>query len=62
MQKVKEINEQRKFNAPNHTFTCSSYDDIALKNNNDLELSYMDGKINIILNIDGREFNFDLEE
>lgn len=28
----------------------------------DLELSYMDGKINIILNIDGTEFNFDLEE
>ena len=41
VQKVKEINEQRKFNAPNHTFTCSSYDDIALKNNNDLELSYI---------------------
>ena len=31
-------------------------------NGYDLELSYMDGKINIILNIDGREFNFDLEE
>lgn len=28
----------------------------------DLELSYMDGKINIILNIDGTEFKFDLEE
>ena len=41
VQKVKEINEQRKFNAPNHTFTCSSYDDIALKNNTDLELSYI---------------------
>jgi len=41
VQKVKEINEQRKFNAPNHTFTCSSYDDIALKNNPDLELSYI---------------------
>ena len=41
VQKVKEINEHRKFNAPNHTFTCSSYDDIALKNNNDLELAYI---------------------
>ena len=41
IQKVKEINEKRKFNAPNHTFTCSSYDDIALKNNRDLELSYI---------------------
>ena len=41
IQKVKEINAERKFNAPNHTFTCSSYDDIALKKNNDLELSYI---------------------
>ena len=41
VQKVKEINEQRKFNASNHTFTCTSYDDIALKNNPDLELSYI---------------------
>lgn len=28
----------------------------------DLELSYMDGKINIILNIDGTEFEVNLEE
>lgn len=28
----------------------------------DLELSYLDGKINVILNIDGTEFEFDLEE
>lgn len=28
----------------------------------DLELSYIDGKINIILNIEGTELNFDLEE
>lgn len=41
VQKVKEINSQRKFNAPNHTFTCSSYDDIAIKNNPDLELDYI---------------------
>ena len=41
IQKVKELNEERKFYAPNHTFTCSSYDDIALKKNNDLELSYI---------------------
>lgn len=41
IQKVKEINAERKFRAPNHTFTCSSYDDIALKKNNDLELSYI---------------------
>lgn len=41
VQKVKEINEQRKFNAPGHKFTCTSYDDIALKNNRDLELSYI---------------------
>ena len=41
IQKVKEINAKRKFNAPNHTFTCASYDDTALKNNPDLELSYI---------------------
>lgn len=41
VQKVKEINEKRKFNAPGHKFTCTSYDDIALKNNRDLELSYI---------------------
>ena len=41
IQKVKEINAKRKLNSPNHTFTCSSYDDIALKKNNDLELSYI---------------------
>ena len=41
VQKVKEINSQRKFNAPNHTFTCSSYDDIAIKHNPDLELDYI---------------------
>lgn len=28
----------------------------------DLELSYIEGKINIILNIDGTEFEFNLEE
>ena len=41
IQRVKEINSQRKFNAPNHTFTCSSYDDIAIKHNPDLELDYI---------------------
>lgn len=30
--------------------------------NYDLELSYMDGKINIILNVDGSDFEFNLEE
>lgn len=41
IQKVNEINLQRKFNAPGHKFTCASYDDIALKKNTDLELSYI---------------------
>ncbi|MGN1301701.1 MAG: DNA methylase, partial [Clostridia bacterium] len=41
VQKVKEINIERKLKAPNHTFTGASYDDIALKNNLDLELSYI---------------------
>ena len=41
VQKVQEVNTERKLKAPNHTFTGSSYDDIALKNNPDLELSYI---------------------
>ena len=41
VQKVNEINTKRKLNAPNQKFTCSSYDDIALKNNSDLELAYI---------------------
>ena len=41
VQKVKDINSERKAKAPNHTFTCSSYDDVALKANNDLELGYI---------------------
>lgn len=41
VQKVKEVNLQRKSKAPNHMFTGSSYDDIALKKNADLELSYI---------------------
>lgn len=41
IQKVNEINKKRKLNAPRHNFSCSSYDDIALKNNPDLELSYI---------------------
>lgn len=41
IQKVKEINTERRIAAPGHKFTCASYDDIALKNNKDLELSYI---------------------
>ena len=41
IQRVKEINQNRKLKAPNHKFTGSSYDDIALKSNKDLELSYI---------------------
>lgn len=41
VQKVQQVNEERKFKAPNHTFTGSSYDDIALKKNPDLELTYI---------------------
>lgn len=40
-QKVKEVNIERKRKAPNQSFTGSSYDDIALKKNSDLELSYI---------------------
>ena len=41
VQKVKEINIERKRHAPNQTFTGSSYDNIALKRNSDLELTYL---------------------
>ena len=41
IQKVKEINIERKIKAPNHRFTGTSYDDTALKKNPDLELSYI---------------------
>ncbi len=41
VQKVKEANIERRLKAPNQKFTGSSYDDVALKNNPDLELSYI---------------------
>lgn len=41
IQKVREINTERKLKAPNNAFTGSSYDDVALKKNSDLELSYI---------------------
>ena len=41
VQKVKEVNIERKRKAPNQSFTGTSYDDIALKKNSDLELSYI---------------------
>ena len=41
IQKVKEINIERKLKAPNKKFTGSSYDEITLKKNLDLELSYI---------------------
>ena len=41
IQKVKEVNAERRLKAPYHRFTGSSYDDIALKKNSDLELTYI---------------------
>ena len=41
VQKVGEINAKRKIESPSHRFTCSSYDDVALKKNKDLELTYI---------------------
>ncbi len=41
VQKVKEINSKRLLENPSHKFTCSSYDDIALTKNKDLELAYI---------------------
>ena len=41
VQKVKEINMNRKLKAPNHSFAGLSYDDTALRKNADLELTYL---------------------
>jgi len=41
IEKVKEVNAIRKLNAPNHKFTCTSYDSVALDENPDLELTYI---------------------
>ena len=41
VQKVKEINAERRLKAPNKTFTGSSFNDIELKKNSDLELGYI---------------------
>jgi len=41
VQKVKEVNIERKRKAPNQRFTGISYDDVALKKNRDLELGYI---------------------
>ena len=41
VQKVKEVNIERKRKAPNQIFTGSSYNDIELKKNSGLELTYI---------------------
>ena len=41
IQKVKEINNQRKLYAPYHKFSGSTYDSLALNKNKDLEISYI---------------------
>lgn len=41
VQKVNEVNKNRKFKAPNRTFTGSSYNSIDLDKNSDLKLDYI---------------------
>ena len=41
IQKVKQINAERKRNAPRQTFVGKTYNAIELKNNKDLELDYI---------------------
>ncbi len=41
IQKVKEVNAERRLKSPIKRFTGSSYDDVALKKNPDLELTYI---------------------
>lgn len=44
VQKVKQINNARKIQAPNHQFTGNSYNKNELKNNKSLELTYIIAK------------------
>ena len=44
VQKVKQINNARKMQAPNHQFTGNSYNKLDLKNNKSLELTYIIAK------------------
>ena len=41
VQKVKEVNNNRRRKAPNHTFTGSSYDSTELNANPELEIAYI---------------------
>lgn len=41
VQKVKEVNAERRYRAPDHIFTGSSYDDVQLKNSPALAVSYI---------------------
>lgn len=41
IEKVKDVNFQRKLKSPNHKFVGKSYNDIELKNNISLELDYI---------------------
>ncbi|MGN0178935.1 MAG: DNA methylase [Monoglobaceae bacterium] len=52
IQKVKYVNQQRKFKAPNRTFTAKSSDSIELNNNPALELDYIIAKPRMALYIE----------
>lgn len=41
IQRIKEVNRERKYHATNHTFVGSSYNSIELKADKDLEVSYI---------------------
>lgn len=41
VQKIKEVNNKRKRNSPNYTFNGESYDDLCLKNDMSLAVSYI---------------------
>lgn len=41
VQRVKEVNGERMYKAPNHKFTGSAYDDIQLKENSGLRVDYL---------------------
>lgn len=63
VQKVKQINNARKMQAPNHQFTGNSYNKIDLKNNKSLELTYIIAKprMNLYMKYSTRIYNIYLK-
>ena len=63
IQKVSQINNERKLNATNHQFTGKSHDAIELKNNKSLELSFIIAKprMNLYMQYSANIYNIYLQ-